>query len=114
MFKYNNQFLTGILTVCLLVAASFSVMAADSYKLVIKDHKFQPDELTIPASTKVKLVVVNQDSTPEEFESHSMHREKIIPGGATRTIYIGPLDPGSYEFFGEFNPETAKGRIIVK
>lgn len=88
--------------------------AMEVIPLTIKGHTFEPAEITIPANTKVKLLVRNQDPTPEEFESHSLHREKLIPAGAERTIFIGPLDAGSYEFFGEFNPKTAKGRIIVK
>ena len=97
-----------------LLAGTSSVWATETIQVVIKDHTFQPAEITIPAKTKVKLVVKNQDSTPEEFESESMHREKLIPAGAERTIVIGPLEPGSYDFFGEFNPKTAKGRVIVK
>ena len=73
-----------------------------------------PSELQIPAGQKVKLVVDNQDATPEEFESHSLNREKIIPGNSKATIFIGPLKPGTYEFFGEFHQETAQGKIIVK
>jgi hypothetical protein len=88
--------------------------AIEVIHLNIKGHQFQPAEISIPANTKVKLRIHNQDATPEEFESHSMHREKLIPAGAKRVIYIGPLDAGSYEFYGEFNPKTAKGRIIVK
>lgn len=97
-----------------LLASALPAAAVDTIELVIKDHKFQPAEITIPANTKVKLVVKNQDATPEEFESHTLHREKVIPGGAERTIFIGPLEAGTYEFFGEFNPKTAKGRVIVK
>ena len=96
------------------VAGALPAMAMPIFHLNIKDHTFQPAEITIPAHTKVKLLIRNQDVSPEEFESHSMHREKVIPGGAERVIYIGPLNAGSYEFFGEFNPKTAKGRIIVK
>ncbi|HCU54159.1 MAG TPA: hypothetical protein DIC36_07770 [Gammaproteobacteria bacterium] len=84
------------------------------YRLVIKDHRFQPAELVIPAGQKVKLIVENQDPTPEEFESHPLNREKIIPGNSKATIYIGPLTPGRYPFFGEFNPKTATGHIVVK
>ena len=97
-----------------LLASIPAAQADETRELVIKDHTFQPAEITIPAKTKVKLVITNQDATPEEFESHSMHREKVIPGGAKRTIVIGPLEPGTYEFFGEFNPKTAQGRVIVK
>lgn len=92
------------------------VMAADmtSVKLSIQDHRFQPTEITVPAGTKVKLLVKNLDSTPEEFESYELHREKIIPGGQQAVIYIGPLEPGKYPFFGEFHADTAKGVIIAK
>lgn len=93
--------------------ASFSA-DVEPYTIVIKNHRMVPTELEIPAGKKIRLVVDNQDSTPEEFESHSLNREKIIPGNSKATIYIGPLKPGTYEFFGEFNEATAQGRIIVK
>ena len=87
--------------------------AAD-FKLIIKDHLFQPTELTVPSATKIKLLVENQDATPEEFESYSLNREKVIAGHSTATIFIGPLEPGRYPFFGEFNSSTAQGVIIVQ
>jgi hypothetical protein len=84
------------------------------FTLIIKDHRFQPAELDVPAGKKVKLLVMNQDSTPEEFESHSLNREKIIAGNGKAIIYIGPLSEGRYEFFGEFNEATAQGVIVAK
>lgn len=89
--------------------------AADTeFTLTIKDHRFQPAELTVPAGKKIKLLVDNQDPTPEEFESHPLNREKVIAGNSEATIYIGPLEPGRYPFFGEFNEATAKGTLIAK
>jgi hypothetical protein len=89
--------------------------AEDSgYVLSIKDHKFQPTEIEIPANKKVALKISNLDPTPEEFESTELRREKVIPGGGRITLSIGPLKPGRYEFFGDFNPTTARGRIVVK
>jgi hypothetical protein len=89
---------------------------ADSpeYRLVIKNHRFEPTTLALPAGQKVKLVIENQDSTPEEFDSHSLNREKVIPGHSKAFVYIGPLEPGSYSFIGEFNSKTANGTITVK
>lgn len=84
------------------------------YEIVIKDHKFSPAEIRVPAGEKVKLIVDNQDSTPEEFESHDFNREKIIAGNSKATIFIGPLKPGKYHYFGEFNMDTAKGDIIAE
>lgn len=84
------------------------------YTLIIKEHRFEPSEITIPAGKKIKLLVDNQDSTPEEFESHSLNREKVIAGKSKATIYIGPLTPGRYTFEGEFNVKTAQGAIIAQ
>ncbi len=92
-----------------------SAFASDkTYEILIKDHKFSPATITIPADTKVKLLVKNQDLTPEEFESYELNREKIITGNSEAIIFIGPLSAGEYPFFGEFHQDTAQGRIIVK
>lgn len=104
----------------ILLAALFSLAAAPafaetkSFEITIKDHQFAPDRVEIPANEKVKLLVKNQDPTPEEFESHELKREKVIPGNSQATINVGPLKPGEYTFFGEFNEKTAQGRLVVK
>lgn len=99
----------------LLAAASLSTWAADGeYNLVIRDHRFEPAELRVPAGQKIKLVVHNQDSTPEEFESHELNREKVIAPGAKANIFVGPLKPGRYPFYGEFNEKTARGVLIAE
>lgn len=92
-----------------------SALGADAdFKLVIKDHRFQPAELTIPAGKKVKLQIENQDATPEEFDSYALNREKVVTGHGSATLYIGPLDAGRYSFMGEFNPATAQGTVIAQ
>ena len=80
----------------------------------IKDHLFQPSEIVIPADTKVKLIINNLDPTAEEFESYELNREKVINGGRKAVIFIGPLPPGEYPFFGEFYPKTAQGKVLVE
>lgn len=97
-----------------LVASAFAQAEVPIFTIEIRDHLFFPSELVIPANTKVKLLVINQDPTPEEFESYELNREKVIMGGAKATIFIGPLTPGQYPFFGEFNPKTAQGLIRVE
>jgi heme/copper-type cytochrome/quinol oxidase subunit 2 len=109
--------LPAVLLPALALAFATGIAAAEGppeFMLTIKDHAFSPAELTVPAGQKVKLKVVNADATPEEFESHELNREKVIPGGATATIFVGPLKPGTYPFFGEFNPKTAQGKLIAK
>lgn len=102
------------LLLLLLLAASLAQAAVPEFTIRIKDHLFFPAELEVPAGQKVRLLVINEDPTPEEFESYELNREKVIPGGTRAVIFIGPLKPGTYPFFGEFYPKTAQGRIIAK
>lgn len=93
---------------------SSTAFAADAVALAIKDHRFVPAEVKVPANTKIKLIVENQDATAEEFESHDLNREKIIAPKSKATIFIGPLKPGTYKFYGEFNQATAQGAVIAE
>ncbi|WP_419234751.1 cupredoxin domain-containing protein [Rickettsia endosymbiont of Nabis limbatus] len=83
-------------------------------KIVIKDHKFVPDIVEVPKSTKIKLVIHNEDDTVEEFESHDLHREKIVMPHDSIKIILAPLKSGKYDFFGDFHQDTAQGFLIVK
>jgi len=103
-----------LLTLLASLAAPMARAADHEVALVIKNHQFTPNEIKVAAHQRIKLNVHNQDSSPEEFESHSLNREKLIPAGAKTVIFIGPLKPGRYEFFGEFNPTTAKGVVIAE
>ena len=89
-------------------------LAVEEVRIVIKDHMFSPSEVKVPSGTKIHLIVVNEDLTPEEFESDSLNREKVIRGGQTATIKLPKLKPGRYEFYGEFHPKTAQGVIIAE
>ena len=103
--------------VCLgLLAAGLALPAkADGeFTLTIQNHKYDPTDLTIPANTKVKLVVKNLDATPEEFESFDLNREKVVGAGSQIEVFVGPLAPGKYEFFGDFHQDTARGHLIVR
>lgn len=102
--------------VCLGLLAATPVHADEAkvVDLIIKGHKFQPDRIEVEAGRAFYLVVKNQDPTPEEFESHDLHREKVIQGNSEAKIKIDALKPGEYQFVGEFNEATAKGVIVAK
>ena len=84
------------------------------FQIEIRNHLFQPSTLVIPAGVKIKLIISNRDSSPEEFESYELNREKVISGNSVAVIFIGPLSPGEYPFFGEFYPRTAQGKVVVE
>lgn len=103
-----------MLLTCLVLTGWPATAAVPELTLEIRDHLFFPATLEIPANMKVRIVITNHDDTPEEFESYEMNREKVIPGKSKTVIFIGPLPPGEYPFFGEFFPRTAQGKVVAK
>lgn len=101
----------------LLFALAFPVLpaaAGDSFEIRIRDHRFHPDVVEVPAGRKLTLVVHNDGDDAEEFESTELNREKIVRPGRSIKVFLPPLEPGEYRFFGEFHADTAQGRIIAK
>jgi hypothetical protein len=99
-----------------LVCAYFSIISAFAATVVtidLKDNIFEPSVITIPENTKIKLIIINHDDSPEEFDSFDLNREKVIFAKSNAVLFIGPLPKGSYHFFGEYHPETAIGKVIV-
>lgn len=96
------------------VALGAPAWAEDGYTLAIQGKAFQPNELTVPAGQKITLTVKNLNATPSEFESSDLNREKVVTGGSAITVNIGPLRPGSYEFFDDFSADTPHGHIVAK
>ena len=85
-----------------------------AYPLNIENGRFDPETVEVPAQTRFKLVITNHGPGPEEFESRELRKETVLAPGVTRSVVFAPLKPGTYSFFGEFHPETAQGRIVVK
>ncbi len=117
--RVRPRFPAGIAAALLTAAATLAAAAAGAddlpqFTLVLKDHAYQPSELKVPAGTKFKIIVRNDDATPEEFESTDFNREKIVMPHSSITVFVGPLSAGNYGFFGDFHQETAKGRLIVE
>ena len=90
------------------------VAFAQEYNLIIRNNKFEPEEIRVPAGKRVSIYVSNEDATPEEFDSPALKVEKVIPGKSKGVVRIGPLTPGRYEFFGDFHADTAKGVVIAE
>ncbi len=83
------------------------------YTLTLKDHQFTPTELNVRSGVRFRIEVQNQDATPAEFESSDLRVEKIVVGGGKITVNAGPLKPGTYTFFDDYHPDTAKGTITA-
>jgi hypothetical protein len=96
------------------LASADPAPAADEFTLTVADHRFTPEEIKVSAGKPFVLVVANKDKTAEEFESHDLRIEKVVPAGKTVRISVKALKPGTYAFIGEFHEKTAKGRIVAE
>lgn len=119
MFKtegYGSAISALAIAAMLLGAACIGAQAQDSaaVHVSIKNHRFQPAEIKVPANKAIKLTIQNLDSTPAEFESVSLRVEKVIAGNSEGIINLRPLAPGRYKFFDDFHPDTAKGTLVVQ
>ena len=103
----------AVLTVGM-VAGAAPARADELPLLVFRNHRFEPARIQAPAGVKFRLQVKNADDTADEFESAALNREKLVPPGQTVTIFLGPLAPGEYKFFGDFHQDTAQGVLEVK
>lgn len=83
------------------------------FDMVIKDHRFTPAEIRVPAGKRALINLRNDDPTAEEFDSTALTIEKVIAGGRSGVIRLRPLEPGRYPFVGEYHAETAQGVVIV-
>ena len=95
-------------------AAVAPAQAADpQIAISIRDHQFVPSEVPAPAGSKIELMVKNEQAVTAEFESTVLHREKIVQPGGEISVFVGPLNPGTYEFFDDFHRATV-GHLVVR
>jgi plastocyanin len=97
-----------------IVGVPAEAWADQELAVTIKDHRFDPPEVRAKAGEKILLKVTNEDDAPEEFESSALNREQLIRPKHTVTIHLPALQPGQYDFYGEFNPKTAMGQLIIE
>ena len=105
-----------IVALVMMVLSSPTAYADELYtvKLIARDGRFYPETIEVPAGKRFKIIITNEGPGPEEFESIELKKEKVLAPGATSFLVFAPLKSGVYRFFGEFHPDTAKGRIVAK
>ena len=102
-------------SIVIVTSLLFSVVShAEEYVITLKNKNFSPNDLSIPAGHRVKITVKNQDEYPAEFESSDLNREKLLPAKRAVTLYIGPLDIGSYSYCDDSHCDRTKGLITSK
>ena len=105
--------LVGLAALLAMIGGAALAAEEARFELTIRDHRFEPAELTVPAGQRLVITVHNGDDGPEEFESAALGVEKIVSAGRQVIVRVGPLAAGRYDFIGEFHRETARGALVV-
>jgi hypothetical protein len=113
-----NRYASTTAVAILLVAAAFTgaggaVAQETALQITVKDHSFQPSQISGPANTAIVLHVRNLDAAAMEFESVSLRVEKVVAANSEGVIRLRPLAPGRYEFFDDFHQQT-RGTLVVR
>ncbi len=97
-----------------ILLGSSAAAHAEDFVLTLKNNQFIPRILTIPANQRVRITVKNKDVTPAEFESTDLDREMIVGANSQITLFVGPVDAGTYAYFDDFHRNTTTGTIVAK
>ena len=104
---------TLLLGAALFASGHANAQQSASVTISVKDHRFQPAQVSAPANRPLSIKITNLDAVPMEFEGVSLRVEKVIAPGTEGVVNVRPLAPGRYEFFDDFHPET-RGVLTVQ
>lgn len=110
----HSRYLLPALAAAAWLAGATWVEAETAIDVTIKDHRFTPSEIHVPAGKPAVLNIKNEDATAEEFDSSALKIEKVIAGGKQGTVRLRPLDAGRYPFMGEYHAGTAQGVVVAE
>jgi plastocyanin len=113
--KKNRRILLVAGLPILAIALPLAAQAAGSgVQIQFEDHHFTPQTLTVPAGQPITINVINKGNETIEFESFKLNREKVVSPGATITVHLPALSPGSYDFYDDFHQDVPEGSIVAK
>ena len=100
----------GLVLVTGICAASAEDMPV--FRLEFDDGAIAPLRLSVPAGRRFKIELHNVGATPVEFESHDLHKEKVLAPESSSFIVIRRLAAGEYVFFDDFHLDAPRAVLI--
>ena len=105
--------LSGVLHVTSLESVSADAKAG-AIVVVMKDTRFDPDELTVQAGQPATLVVKNDDLVVHTFVVEALGINEVIIGGSEKLIAIAASSPGRFAYVCEiFGHDDMRGTLVV-
>lgn len=82
-----------------------------SVALTAVDFAFDPTSLSVGAGNTIEFT--NEDDTEHNFTSEDAGLDEDADPGSSVSISLADVEPGSYEFFCEYHPDTMTGTLEV-
>jgi len=79
-----------------------------AFNLTIKDGRYLPEQVEIPAGQKIKLVIKNDGPGPEEFESSDLNRRKSLRPEKPRKSSSARSNPAHTSSSASFIPKPPR------
>lgn len=104
----------ALLGVAIAMTASQVALAQDTaLQITVENGQFSPSELRAPANKPIVITIKNNGAKAMEFESKTLHFEKVIAAKGQGSVRVRAYPPGRYEFFDDFNKST-RGTLILE
>ncbi len=109
-----RAFLLAAFAILLITAMPAWAEDLPTFKVEMKDGVITPLRLEVPADKPFKIEIHNTGTTPAEFESIELRKEKVVAPGAVSFVVIKKISPGEYKFFDDFHPNAPQVTVVAK
>lgn len=109
-------------SICLSILAAASIAAEPAYaeegdpvfQVRFSNGVVSPSVIEVPANKRFKLELHNDGTTPIEFESIPLRKEKVLAPGASSFLVFRSLDAGNYAFFDDFHLDMPPAKLVAQ
>jgi plastocyanin len=79
--------------------------------LTASNFAFDPTSLSAAAGGTIEFV--NEDDAEHNITAEDAGIDEDVDAGATTTVDLGDVEPGTYDFICEYHPDTMTGTLEV-
>lgn len=84
----------------------------ESVTLTAVELAWDPSSLTAPSGGSIELV--NEDEAKHNLTIEDTGVDEDVDGGASVTVSLADVEPGTYDFVCEYHPDTMTGTLEVE
>jgi plastocyanin len=84
---------------------------SSSVTITAADFSFDPETVTAAAGDTIELS--NEGDSPHNLQAEEAGLDEDVDPGATVSVNLADVEPGTYDFICKFHPDDMKGTLEV-